>query len=244
MIIERYTITVGGIAVEVLRKDIKNLHLGVYPPDGRVRVSAPLHLDKEAIRLAVVSRLDWIRRQQSGFRKQVRESRREMISGESHYVEGQRYRLAVVVDAQRKRPVVRLKNNRVLEMIVPSHTDRDAREQILERWYRRRLRARIPYLLQKWEERIGVAVNEIKIKKMKTRWGSCNVEARRLWLNLDLAKKSPTCLEYIFVHEMVHLLERHHTPRFVELMDAFLPNWRTLRAELNSLPLGYNEWKY
>jgi len=242
--IERYTITVGGIPVEIVRKDIKNLHLGVYPPEGRVRVSAPLHLDKEAIRLAIVSRLGWIRRKQKGFQEQARESQREMVSGESHYVEGRRYRLVVVVDSTRKRPLVRLKNKQILEMIVPPGTDRNAREQILERWYRRRLREQIPRLIQKWEERIGVSVAEVRIKKMKTRWGSCNIEARRIWLNLELAKKSPACLEYIFVHEMVHLLERRHTPRFAELLTQFLPNWQFIRDELNHAPLGFAEWKY
>jgi hypothetical protein len=241
---EKYHITVSDIPVEITRKDIKNLHVGVYPPDGRVRISAPLHLDKEAIRLAVVSRLDWIRRQQKGFREQLRESQREMVTGESHYVEGRRYRLAIVVEDKRKRALVRLKNMEILEMVLPPNTDRSMREKILERWYRKKLRERIPGLVQKWENRMGVSVNEVRIKKMKTRWGSCRVEARRIWLNLELAKKSPACLEYIVVHEMVHLLERHHSRRFMMLMDQFLPNWRMLREELNSAPLAYSEWQY
>ncbi|RMF96192.1 MAG: M48 family peptidase [Candidatus Schekmanbacteria bacterium] len=244
MIIEKYHITISGIPVEIIRKDIKNLHLGVYPPDGRVRVSAPLHLDKEAIRLAVISRVGWIRRKQKSFQEQVRESQREMVSGESHYVEGHRYRLNVVVDKDRKRPVVRLKNKQILEIIVPTKTNRDILEQILERWYRRRLQERIHTLLQKWEKRIGVSVKEVRIRKMKTRWGSCNTEARRIWLNLELAKKPISCQEYIVVHEMVHLKERHHKRRFIELMDQFLPNWRILRDELNRAPLAYAKWEY
>jgi len=240
----RYIINISGIAVEVIRKDIKNLHLGVYPPEGRVRVSAPVRLDDEAVRLAVISRLGWIRRKQKGFQEQARESRREMVTGESHYVDGRRLLLSVIVDEHRKRPMVRLKSNTTLEMVVPPRTDRDACERILERWYRRRLRERFPYLLQKWEPRVGIAVNEMRIKKMKTRWGSCNIQARRIWLNLELAKKHPACLEYVLVHEMVHFLERHHTRRFAELMDTFLPNWRMLRDELNRAPLSHAEWVY
>ncbi|GAB4330578.1 MAG: SprT family zinc-dependent metalloprotease [Calditrichia bacterium] len=194
--------------------------------------------------MAIVSRLGWIRRKQKSFQEQIRESQREMVSGESHYVEGQRYRLDVVVDEHRKRPAIRLKNKQILEMVVSPDMNRELREGALERWHRRRLRERIPELLQKWESRIGVSVNEVRIKKMKTRWGSCNIEARRIWLNLELAKKSPACLEYILVHEMIHLLEAHHTSRFAELLDSILPNWRTLRDELNSMPLGFSEWKY
>ena len=234
---------VNGIPVKVVRKDIKNLHLGVYPPDGRVRIAVPLWLDDEAVRLAIVSRLGWIRRKQAGFREQIRESKREMVTGESHYVEGRRFRL-VVVEEERQYPIVRFKNNKTIEMRVPPGTGRDARERALERWYRRRLRERIPSLLQKWEPRIGVKVNEIRIKKMKTLWGSCNDDARRIWLNLELAKKPSGCQEYILVHEMVHIVERHHTDRFAELMDQFLPNWKMLREELNRAPLSHAEWRY
>ena len=241
---ERYKIDISGIVVEVIRKDIKNLHLGVYPPEGRVRVSAPVRLDDEAVRLAVISRLGWIRKKQKSFQRQARESKREMVTGESHYVDGRRLRLNVVVEECRKRAIVRLKNNSTLEMVVPPETDRDSRERILERWYRRRLRDQIPHLLGKWEPRIGVTVNQVHIRKMKTRWGSCNVDARRIWLNLELVKKHPAYLEYVLVHEMVHFLERHHTKRFEELMDMFLPNWRMLRDELNRAPLSYAEWIY
>ena len=239
---ERSLLVVQDLEITVARKNIKNLHLGVYPPDGRVRVSAPRHLDDEAIRLAVISRLGWIRRQQRRFAEQERQSQREMVSGESHYFAGRRYRLDVIV--RPGRPSVQLRGNAYIELSVPPDADRAARERILERWYRARLRERIPPLLEKWQPVIGVSVDEVRIKKMKTLWGSCNIEARRIWLNLELMKKSPQCLEYILVHEMVHLLERRHNERFQRFMDRFLPNWRLLRQELNRAPLAHADWGY
>ncbi|MCB0078868.1 MAG: M48 family metallopeptidase [Anaerolineales bacterium] len=236
-----HRIIVGDIAVDVVPKAIKNLHLGVYPPDGQVRVSAPLHFDDEAIRLAIISRLPWIRRQQRSFARQERESQREMVSGESHWVAGRRYLLEVV---EGPRPDVAILNAQTLRLTVRPGSDRDRREAVLERWYRARLRAAIPPLLAKWEPIIGVTANEVRIKKMKTRWGSCTVEVKRIWLNFELAKKSPACLEYILVHELVHLLERHHNARFLALMDRFLPQWEARRAELNRAPLAHAEWGY
>jgi len=237
-----HEIEVRGIPVEVVRKDIKNLHLGVYPPDGRVRVAVPLRLDDETVRLAVISRLKWIRRQQDAFECQDRQSQREMVTGESHYVEGRRYRLSVL---EHEGPaVVCLPNNKALELRVPPGTSRDRREAVLHRWYRQRLREQIPQLIAKWEPEIGVTVAEWSIKKMKTRWGTCNIDARRLWLNLELAKKPASCLEYILVHEMVHLLERHHNERFKQLMDRVMPQWRLYREELNRAPLSHENWVY
>ncbi len=231
-----------GIPVEVVRKDIKNLHLGVYPPQGRVRVAVPLHLDDEAVRLAVISRVGWIRKQQKGFERQDRQSEREMITGESHYFQGRRYRLEVI---EHDGPAsVRLPNNRTLVLRVRPGTGREKREAVLHRWYRRRLRELIPALIAKWEPEIGVTVVEWGIKKMKTRWGTCNTDARRIWLNLELAKKPPSCLEYILVHEMAHFLEHHHNERFRGLMDRFMPQWRLCRDELKQAPLAHEEWCY
>ena len=233
---------VGGTPVEVVRKDIKNLHVGVYPPNGRVRVAAPLYLDDDAVRLAVISRLGWIRRQQAGFAQQDRQSQRELVSGESHYFEGRRYRLNVLECSGR--PPVHLTNNTTMTLRVRPGSDRAAREAVLDRWYRRQLRIRLPALLAKWEPRIGVRVGEVRIKKMKTCWGSCNQEAGRVWLNLELAKKQPSCLEYILVHEMVHLIERRHNERFRDLMDRHMPQWRMHRDALNRAPLAHAEWEY
>lgn len=228
--------------MEIVRKDIKNLHLGVYPPSGRVRVAAPLRLGDEAIRLAVVSRLGWIRRQQRSFAEQERQSQREMVSGESHYFQGRRYRLAVVEHVGPA--AVRFRNNATLELRVRPGTDRKRREAVLNRWYRQWLREQIPILIAKWERKIGVSAAEWGIKRMKTRWGTCNPDARRIWLNLELAKKPPSCLEYILVHEMVHLLERNHSERFRELMNRLLPQWRTHRQQLNRAPLVHEDWEY
>ncbi len=197
---ERSRIEVSGIRVDIVRKDIKNLHLGVYPPNGRVRLAVPTRLDDDAVRLAVVSRLGWIRRQQKTFSQQDRQSQREMVTGETHYYQGHRYRLDVFERVGY--PSVRLANSRTVELQVPPGTERDKREALLHRWYRRRLREQLPALLAKWEPRVGVQVREVRIKRMKTRWGTCSREVPRIWLNLELAKKSVSCLEYILVHEM------------------------------------------
>ena len=238
---EKYKLIVSGMQVEVVRKEIKNLHVGVYPPDGRVRVAAPLRLDQEAVRLAVISRWAWIQRQKKVFRQQIRQSQRELVTGESHYVQGRRYRLRVIeCDGV---PSVNLSNT-TLELRVRPGSDRDKRDAVLQNWYRKQLKAQLPALVDKWEPIVGVRVADTRIKRMKTRWGSCRVESRRIWLNLELAKKPVACLEYILVHEMIHLLERHHTDRFRELMDRFMPNWRIYRDELNRAPLAHEEWKY
>ncbi len=235
-------IDIRGTTVEIVRKDIKNLHVGVYPPNGRVRVAAPLYLDDDAVRLAVISRLGWIRRKQADFEQQNRQSRREFVTGESHYFQGRRYRLDVT--EHNGLPTVRLLNNATMGLSVRPGTDRDMREAVLYRWYRRELRDQLPALVAKWEPRVGVTVADVRIRKMKTLWGSCNIEAGRIWLNLELVKKPPSCLEYVFVHEMVHLIERKHNARFQGLMDRFMPQWRMHRDELNRAPLAYADWRY
>ena len=242
MTTEGRIILVNGIPVEVVRKDIKHLHIGVYPPCGRVRVASPLRLDDEAVRLAVVSRLGWIRRKQVAFEHQHRQSEREMVTGESHYFQGRRYRLDVVT--QTGAASVRLPNNRTIQLRVRAGADTASRQALLQGWYRRQLREQIPALLDKWEPRVKISVSEVRIKKMKTRWGSCNITARRIWLNLELVKKPAMCLEYVLVHEMVHLHERHHNERFREFMDALMPTWRTARDELNRAPLAHEDWNY
>ena len=242
MITDRKRIEVGGIAIEVVHKDIKNLHVGVYPPTGRVRVAAPLRLDDEAVRLAVVSRLKWIRRQQASFTQQDRQSEREMVTGESHYFQGRRYLLDVI--AHDGPHVIRLSNNSAMEMRIPRGSEREARDAALQKWYRTQLQNQLPSLLAKWESRTGIRVAEVRIKRMKTRWGSCTAGARRIWLNLELAKKPASCLEYILVHEMVHFVERHHSERFRNLLETLMPTWRTLRDELNRAPLAHETWQY
>lgn len=237
-----HQITVNGMVVDVVRKKIKNLHLAVYPPSGRVRVAAPLHIDDEAVRLAVISRLAWIRKQQAKFERQERQSRREYVSGESHFYQGNRYLLNVIYcDGI---PKVILRNNTHIDLLVRNGSDTAKRGHILQEWYRQQLKDAIPLHIAKWEVIIGVEIADWRVRQMKTRWGTCNIEQRRIWLNLELAKKSTRCLEYIIVHELIHMLERRHNERFIALMDQFLPLWRILREELNQAPLAHETWGY
>lgn len=232
-------LSVRGLSIDVVYKDIKHLHIGVYPPLGRVRVAAPKRLDEEQIRLAIVQRLPWIKRQREQLQNANRQSAREMVSGESHYVWGVRHRLKVV--ERPGRPHVELDGDRLL-LYVPAGFDADPRLQLLQAWQRTQLRQAIPELLAKWEPQIGRPVPRWSIRRMKTKWGSCNRETGHIWFNLELAKKHPLQLEYIVVHEMTHLLERNHGDRFTKLMDGFLPDWRTRRDELNGAQLSHEEW--
>jgi predicted metal-dependent hydrolase len=235
-------IQVGGISVLLVRKDIKNLHLGVYPPNGRVRVAAPLRVSDDAVRLAVIGKLGWIGRQRARFQTQPRQSAREMVRGESHYFLGTRYRLGVIHRVGASRVVLR--NRATIHLHVQPESSAEQRERVLQRWYRQQLKELIPPMIEKWETIMDVKVAAWGVKKMKTKWGSCNSEDRRIWLNLELAKKPLQCIEYIVVHEMAHLLQRHHNDRFTTLMDELLPSWRFHRDELNHAPLGNEAWKY
>lgn len=239
---EIHHIKESELVVDVVRKDIKNLHLAVYPPAGRVRVAAPLRMSDEAVRLAVISRLAWIKRQQAKFEGQERQSAREYVTGESHYFQGQRYRLNVVY--HNKPPKVAFRNKITMDLFVRTGSDTAQRERVLLAWYRKQLKEAVPPLISKWEAILGVKVAECGVKQMKTKWGSCNKDARRIWLNLELAKKPVQCLEYIVVHEMVHLLERHHNDRFTKHMDKFMPQWRLFRSELNRGLLRHETWEY
>ncbi len=237
-----HQITVNGIVVDVVRKNIKNLHLGVYPPNGRVRVAAPLRVSDDAVRLFTISKLGWIRRQQALFEAQERQGEREYVTGESHYYQGRRYLLNV--EEREGTPEVVIRNNTWIDLFVRPGSDTGQREQVLLAWYRRRIKETAAPLIAKWERALGVSVAAWGIKRMKTKWGTCNREARRIWLNLELIKKPPTCLEYLVVHELVHLLERHHNERFVAHMNWAMPLWRSYREELNRAPLRHEEWEY
>lgn len=241
MTTDRRRITVSGIPVDIVRKPIKNLHLGVYPPHGRVRVAAPPAVSDEAVRLAVVARLGWIKRQRAQFLSQPRQSEREMLSGESHYFLGQRYRLRVV--ERPGRPGVRRTASTLVLTVRPESTA-EQRRQVMERWYRTELKALVPPLIETWQAALGVSASFWGIRRMKTKWGSCNAPAGRIWLNLELAKKPDACIEYLVVHELLHLLERRHSGRFVELLDRHLPDWRLRRDLLNAAPLAHETWEY
>jgi predicted metal-dependent hydrolase len=234
-------ITIGDIEIEVIQKDIKNVHLSVYPPHGRVRISAPLHMDLDMLRLYSISRLAWIRKHQKKIQSQPREAKREYLSKESHYYLGKRYLL--VVNSQATANTVRLKHN-TIELNVRPNIETTKKKELLELWYRNQLKEIVKKLIAKWEPIISVEVAEFGIKKMKTKWGTCNPEASRIWINLELAKKPIQCIEYIVVHELVHFLERNHTNRFVSIMNRHLPNWRELKDELNRLPVAHTDWGY
>jgi len=242
MNIDMHRIEVNGFAVDVVRKDIKHLHLAVYPPNGRIRVAVPLLLDDEAVRLAIIERLAWINRQQRKFHEQDRQSRREYVSGESHYFQGGRYRLNVI---QREGPgQVVIRNKKTMDLYMRPGSTLQQRQRLMRTWYRTYLRNLIPPLIVKWEQVMGVEVGNWGIKQMKTKWGTCNIDERRILVNLELAKKPPRSLEFILVHEMVHLLERHHNDNFLAYMNKHLPSWRFYRDELNRAPLAHEEWEY
>ncbi len=240
MNIERYSFDIRGLNIEVVRKPIKNLHLGVYPPDGNVRVAAPLGLTKDAIRLAVIGKLIWLKRQKMKYEKQARQTQREMVTGETHYFLGRAYRLRVIEHTGRC--TVMLQNKSTIHLFVRKTTSRARREKLLSDWYRQQLQEIVSTMIAKWSKKIGVKSPSWSIRKMKTKWGSCNSLSKKIWLNLELAKKPIQCIEYIVVHELIHLRERHHNDRFVELMSSYLPTWRQKQSELNATSLKYENW--
>ncbi len=234
-------ITLGDIVVDVELKDIKNVHLSVYPPRGRVRIAAPKRMTLDTIRIYAITKLSWIKKQQQKFQAQVREAPREFLTREGHYYLGNRYLLKVT--EQDVPPLITLKY-RTIEMRVRPNTDLEKRRILMDDWYRTQLKQLVPQIITKYEKRMGVSVNEFAIKRMKTKWGTCNREAKRIWLNLELAKKPFQCIEYIVVHEMVHLLERNHNDKFIACMNRFLPEWKELKRELNKLPVSHRDWEY
>jgi predicted metal-dependent hydrolase len=231
----------GDIKIELVQKNIKNVHLSVLPPHGDVRIAAPLHLSEETIRLYAISKLPWIKQQQKKIRNQERESRREFINKETHYYQGRKYLLRIF--ERNEPPRVEL-NKKYLDLYVRPHTSTLQRQHILNKWYRNEMKELIPVYIKKWEKVMAVKVADFGIKSMKTKWGTCNIEAKRIWLNLELAKKPLQCLEYIIVHEMVHLLERRHNDRFIWYLNKFMPQWKSYREELNRLPISHLDWEY
>lgn len=235
-------ITVNNIKVDLIRKDIKNIHLAVYPPSGRVRIAVPLMTNEDTIRLFVISKLGWIKRNQRKIDEQERISPREYKQRESHYYLGKRFLLNIIESDLPPKVIIR--NKTYIDLHIKPNTSTKKRDKILTEWYRLELKNLVCPLTKKWEKIIGVKVQEWKIKQMKTRWGACNIEKSRIWLNLELAKKPEECLEYIIVHEMIHLLEKNHNERFYFLMNKFLPNWKQRRTQLNKLPVSHTDWAY
>jgi predicted metal-dependent hydrolase len=236
-----HKIDIGNIVADVVLKDIKNIHLSVFPPSGRVRISAPSRMDLETIRIFAISKLSWIKKQQTKIQQQERESQRDFTTRESHYFLGKRY-LLQVIEADSK-PFVTIKHNLIVLTIRPD-SNVEQKQVVLQEWYRDQLKPIVSKLIEKWSQVLNVTVKEFGIKRMKTKWGTCNHDAQRIWLNLELAKKPLECIEYIVVHEMVHLLERNHNAYFIAYMDKFIPQWQHIKSELNRLPLSHAEWKY
>ena len=215
------------------KKNIKNVHLSVLPPEGQVRVSAPLHIDQATLRAYIITKLPWIRKQQQKLQAQVRETPRDMVGGESHYFNGQRYLLEIVETRFAAGGGFRPPYDHAL--CAPRQQPRISDWRFLREWYRAKLKERLPPIIETLRKKLmGVKVAEFGVKQMKTKWGTCNPAAGRIWVNLELAKKPASCLEYIVVHEMVHLLEPSHNKRFKSLMEQYMPNWRSYRDELNS----------
>jgi predicted metal-dependent hydrolase len=225
----------GKISIDVLFKDIKNVHLSVYPPTGRVSISAPKRTNLDTLRVYAISKLDWIKQQQKKLQEQERETPREYLDSESHYLWGKRYLLKTVEDDIP--PTIEVKNNKMILRVRPA-TPLKKRESIVSSWYREQVRKAAEPLIMKWEPIIGVKVNRLFVQQMKTNWGSCNHRSRNIRLNTELAKKPTDCFEYIIVHEMVHLLVDRHDDRFTNLMDKCFPHWRIVREKLNSTPLA------
>jgi predicted metal-dependent hydrolase len=232
---------IRGIEVAIIRKDIKNLHLSVHPPDGHVRVAVPLAVTDDAARAAVAGRLAWVRRQRAMFRRQARETQREMVSGETHWYAGQRYRLRVVYAPGLAR--VTLPNRSTMELRCPLGADPEQRRHVLDLWYRRQLHGFVPDLLAIWAERVGVPTPRWGLRRMKTKWGSYSEKTGRIWLNTELAKKPRRAVEYVIVHELAHIAVRGHGDDFVSILDMWLPGWRLARDQLGSLPLGHETWR-
>lgn len=234
-------ISLGEIIIDVLLKDIKNVHLSVYPPSGKVRIAAPLRMNLDTIRIYALSKMAWIRKQQQKFQEQVREAPREFLYKEGHYFLGRRYLMKIV---ERDAPPNVVIRHNTIELHIRPDTGIDKKQSILDEWYRQQLKELAPPIIGKWEKIMGISINELAIKKMKTKWGTCNRDAKRIWLNLELAKKPIHCIEYIIVHELVHLLERTHNAHFIAYMDTYLPEWKLLKNELNKLPVSHVEWGY
>lgn len=233
-------IELGDIIIQVTRKNIKNVHLSVYPPEGRVTLSAPLNTRLEVARAYAISKLRWIRQQQNKLRDQARQSPRLFIERESHYLWGRRYLL--VIEEEEMKPQVSIDHKRITLYVRPGSSHIKRAETVHE-WHKSLLHDFIPHLISKWEPKIGVSVSNYFLQRMKTKWGSCNPKQGNIRLNTELVKKPKDLIEYVVVHEMIHLLEPIHSDRFITLITEHYPSWKEARIELNELPLAAEEWK-
>lgn len=235
MNIEQNQIQVLDLTIDVVKKDIKNMHLAVYPPTGRIRIASPKHLKDEAIRLFAIGKIRWIKKHQKSFYEQLREPEREYITGESHYFDGKRYLLKVIERTGKHE--IKIANKKYLELYVNPNTRITAKEKVFNEWYREHLKDIAPKIINDWSNKLKVHCEDWNVKLMRTKWGSCNTEKKKIILNLELAKKPRHCLEYVVVHELTHLLERNHNDAFKKHLDKYMPNWRAYKRELNNLPI-------
>ncbi len=232
---------IGDIIIDVIQKEIKNIHLSVHPPTGRVRISAPSRINLDTLRIYAISKINWIRKHQKKMRGQERITPRDYIERESHYYLGKRYLLRVFEEEAKPKVILR---HETIDLYVRKNSNKKKRQDVLEEWYRNNLRLIANEFIEKWEKIIKVRTNEFGIKRMKTKWGTCNQKAKRIWLNLELAKKPIQCTEFIVVHELMHLIERKHNEVFVALMNKFMPQWKHYKEELNKFPLSHETWDY
>ena len=233
------TIQLGDISISVTRKDVKNVHLSVYPPNGSVKLVAPTNTRLDVARAYAISKLPWIHDQQRKLREQVRETPREFIERESHYLWGRRH--LMVVEHQEAKPTVSLDHKRITLTLRPG-ADRRKRAEVMHEWHKSLLHEVIPEFISKWESRLNVQVNQYFLQRMKTKWGSCNHKSKNIRFNTELVKKPKDLVEYVVVHEMAHLIEPTHNDRFISLLNEHYPRWREARIELNELPLASEEW--
>lgn len=234
------TIELGDIVILVTRKDVKHVHLSVYPPNGRVTLVAPKGTRSEVVRAYAASRLGWIRNQQERLRSQQRETPRQFIERESHYLWGRRYLMSVVENDEK--PSIQLDHRRITLTVRPG-SSQAKREAVMHDWHKSLMYEVVPAMIRKWEPKLGVKVASLYLQRMKTKWGSCNYQEGNIRINTELVKKPKDLLEYVVVHEMVHLIEPTHSERFEALMNEHCPSWREARAELNELPLTAETWK-
>ncbi len=229
---------IAGIEVEMIRKDIKNLHLAVYPPEGRVRLAAPRDVNEKTLELFVISRLSWIRKQQRKFERQDRQSPRKYLDRETHYFLGRGYLLKTMTGEHHPGQArVRIVRKKYIEAYLNEGEPQEAAGALLENWYRKELKIILAELVPKWEKILGVRTNKVRVRGMKTKWGSCNPETGNILINLEMAKKPMECIEYVVAHELVHLLERKHNDQFRAYLDKYLPNWSSLRSQLNEMKI-------
>ncbi|MCL4448689.1 MAG: M48 family metallopeptidase [Actinobacteria bacterium] len=228
--LKSHTLIVDGITVEVTRKNIKNINFTVYPPDGHTHVTAPRHMSMEAISAAITERLAWIRHQQTKVTSKIQPPEYQYVSGENHYFQGKAYLLKVV--ERPGTPKVVISDSTTLYLFIKPQSSLLQREKALHNWYRHQLQTLLPILINKWETILSVKVQEWRVRKMRTKWGSCNFKAGRIWVNLELIKKPLPCLEYVVVHELAHLIEQSHGKGFTMIMDNVMPQWKTISKQL------------